>query len=205
MATKPPGDVLVHRAKPVNRKYTPELHVQIVKKIKKGSYRGQAAMQCGISGTTLSDWLQKAAAEREMGVLAQDLEYPEYRTLLEDIEKVEAQFEQRMVGKVVKAAESEAPNTWQAAMTLLERKHPERWGRRDTSKIVVEGGERPIQVETRSIIFDETSRGLSRDLLKRLAASGSGEPSGVRVGDGSADDGGTVESEATEVAADEPG
>jgi hypothetical protein len=186
--------------------YNAQVHKDIVDGIKAGMYRSPAAKAAGISAWTLSDWLTKAEAERLLltsGQIREDeIMYPKYQALLEEIEFHEAKFEGRMIKKVVTAAESEAPNTWQAAMTLLERKHPERWGRRDTSKLVVEGGDKPIQVETRGIIFDETSRGLSRDLLRRLAAPGAGEPSGVRLGDGSADDAGEVESDAVEVPSD---
>lgn len=58
--------------------------------------------------------------------------------------KAEAQAEARAVGNVVAAG----ANSWQAAMTYLERKYPERWGRRD--RMSLEGGpagSTPVQVQ----------------------------------------------------------
>lgn len=60
------------------------------------------------------------------------------------LERAEAQAEVRAVTNVVKAGE----NQWQASMTYLERKYPDRWGRRDRASLEVSGPQGgPMQVQ----------------------------------------------------------
>lgn len=60
------------------------------------------------------------------------------------LEKAEAAAELEAVANVKLAGQ----NSWQASMTYLERKYPDRWGRRDPHRIEVTGaGGGPVQVE----------------------------------------------------------
>ena len=187
---------------PPMRKYNPVVHQAIVDVIRAGNYRGTAAKLAGINESTLGDWLRPIKQAREMGLTREQVLNPEYWDLLHDIEEAEADFEQQMISRVTAAANSGAPNTWQAAMTILERKMPEKFGKRDALKISGDE-EHPLQVETRHLIgADDDTRQVGRDFLGRIAASRAVLASGVRVRDesaGDADDGGTIESEATEV------
>lgn len=47
-----------------------------------------------------------------------------YREFRAAVQKAEAEAEERLLGII----EDAAPNTWQAAAWMLERKYPERWG-----------------------------------------------------------------------------
>lgn len=63
--------------------------------------------------------------------------------LSELVEKAEAEAEVQAVARV--QAASRNPNHWQAAMTFLERRHPDRWRRKDATEVSGPGGS-PIQV-----------------------------------------------------------
>lgn len=182
------------------RKYNEVVHEGIVQAVRNGNYRGTAARLMGINESTLRDWMNLAQSYREQGLEPGDPEvrFPEYLKLLEDLESAEAEFEDQMVGMVRQAALSGVPQTWQAAMTALERKHPEKWGKRDALKIQGDA-ESPLQVETRHVLDDNSTRELGRDLLRRLTAARAGLSSGVRLGDESAFDAEVVESQATEI------
>lgn len=71
---------------------------------------------------------------------------PEYAEFVEELDRAEAEFEAEMVAVVVNEARAGRPGAWQAAMTILERQHPEEYGRRTN---VVISGERPILFEHR--------------------------------------------------------
>jgi transposase-like protein len=182
------------------RKYNEVVHAAIVQTVRDGNYRGTAARLAGINESTLRDWLNPAIQARDMGLTREEAPDPDYWDLLHDIEEAEADFEQQMISRVTAAANSGAPNTWQAAMTILERKMPEKFGKRDALKI--SGDEdHPLQVETRHLIgADDDTRSIGRDFLGRIAASRAVLAGGVRVRDESTgDEAGEIESTATEV------
>jgi transposase-like protein len=178
------------------RKYNEQVHQIIVDSMRNGNHASTAAHLAGINPTTLGDWVRPVRHARERGETRDQQIYPEYWDLMEDMEKAEAEFEESMVGVVTQTALSGAPNTWQAAMTILERTRPERFGKRDALKIQGDD-EHPLQVETRHLLGDESTREVGRDLLGRIAVSRAGLPSGIRVRDGSSPD--EVESEGFEV------
>ena len=61
------------------------------------------------------------------------------------LEKAEAAAELEAVANVKLAGQ----NSWQASMTYLERKYPDRWGRRDPHRVEITGaGGGPVQVES---------------------------------------------------------
>jgi transposase-like protein len=182
------------------RKYNEVVHAAMVDAVRAGNYRGTAARLCGIHESTLRDWIRPIEQAREMGLTREQVANPEYWDLLHDLEEAEADFEQTMVSRVAAAANSGAPNTWQAAMTLLERKMPEKFGKRDALKISGDE-EHPLQVETRHLLgADDDTRQIGRDFLGRITAARAVLAGGVRVRDESTgDEAGTVESTATEV------
>lgn len=71
----------------------------------------------GISKQTWYNWLHKGENAKS-GM---------YRELWEEVQKAESRAETRYVSIIAKAA----PENWQAAAWWLERKYPERWGRKD--------------------------------------------------------------------------
>lgn len=154
------------RGRPFLRKYTPELHETIVDAMRKGNYLITACRLAGITRDTYYDWIALGRDKPD--------EFPEYAQLAEDVEAAKAESEAELLDIVRRTALSEAPNTWQAAMTILERRHPEKFGRRDTT--VVEGGENPIRQLTGAIVIHEHERGNPRALLERVAGSGGVQP-----------------------------
>jgi len=71
----------------------------------------------GVSKQTWYNWLDKGSKAKS-GL---------YRKLYEEVEKAESRAESRYVTIIAQAAEE----NWQAAAWMLERKYPERWGRKD--------------------------------------------------------------------------
>jgi hypothetical protein len=116
--------------RPVGRptKLTPQVQKRICAAIKAGNYASVAARAAGITEATFHNWM-KAGEGQESG---------EFFEFFEAVKKAEAEREVTLV-KFVKL---NALNNWQAAMTMLERLHPDRWGRRDrtTHEITGPGG-----------------------------------------------------------------
>jgi transposase len=101
-------------------KLTAQVQERIVGMIEAGSYAEPAARAAGISASTFYSWMER-------GELEEDGIFREFR---DAIKRAEAETEVRAV-KVVASA---MPRSWQAAMTFLERKHPDRWGRRSRAE-----------------------------------------------------------------------
>ena len=95
---------------------TPAVQERICTAIRAGAPPETAAVYAGIGKSTYYAWMRRG--ERGTGP------FVEFR---EAIKKALADFEVRNVTIVQQAA----PADWKAAMPLLERRFPERWGRRD--------------------------------------------------------------------------
>jgi hypothetical protein len=98
-------------------KFTPELQKKICDAIRAGAYIETAAAYAGIDKTTLYDWLRRSARDKS-GI---------YTGFSHAVEKALAEAEMRDLIIIGKAAEE----NWQAAAWRLERKFPDRWGRKD--------------------------------------------------------------------------
>lgn len=112
-------------------KLTPELAEKIANYISTGNY---AVVVCGLVGigeSTYYSWLEK-------GVKAKS---GKYREFLELIKRAEAAREAKWIKDI------DGDPSWQSKAWLLERRYPERWGKKETH--VVEGGDekKPIRVE----------------------------------------------------------
>ena len=112
-------------------KLTPEITKRLVKAIEEGNYYEAAAAYAGINYATLRRWLKRGEAAKS----------GKYREFCEAIKKAEAIAEAR----VVALWQSEIPGNWKAAATFLERRYPDRWGRRHSEITGPDGG--PIQIE----------------------------------------------------------
>ncbi len=95
--------------------------------IAKGNYLTTACQLCGIHETTLNGWLHQAnddlVAGKETG----------FTKLFFALKEAEAQAEANLVAVVREAAE--VKREWIPAITFLERRHPDRWGRKDRTRI----------------------------------------------------------------------
>lgn len=115
-------------------KLTPALIEKIVGYLRAGAYVETAAAAAGISKQTLYTWLRRAADENE--------EDPIFAKFAAAVEEAQALAEVRDIALIGKAAETQ----WQAAAWRLERKSPERWGR----KVELSGGLN-LNVDTASL------------------------------------------------------
>ena len=96
-------------------KLTPKLQERIAGFVRAGAYVETAAAAAGVSKVTLYAWLKRGAAG----------EGP-FAAFAEAIEEAQALAEMRDLALIGKAAETE----WAAAAWRLERKFPDRYGRR---------------------------------------------------------------------------
>lgn len=97
--------------------------------VSKGNYLSTACQLANIDNSTIFRWIKIAeddiASERETI----------YTKLYYSLKRAEADAEQRLVEVVREAAE--VKRDWLPAMTFLERRHPDRWGRKDRTQIDV--------------------------------------------------------------------
>ncbi|MFX4303012.1 IS630 transposase-related protein [Alicyclobacillus tolerans] len=100
---------------------TDDLQRKIVEAIRAGNYIETAAAYAGVNKSTIYDWLKRGA--RGDGA--------EFVSFSNAVEKALAEAEMRDVLIIGNAAKE----NWQAAAWRLERKFPERWGRKDRMNI----------------------------------------------------------------------
>lgn len=107
---------------------------QFLEAVGDGNYIETAAKLAGLSKVSVYEWLKRAQSN-EPGNDA-------FKAFANALEKAEARAEAKMLANVRRA--SELPQFWAAGMTVLERRHPDRWGKRqdDSSqpKVVVNIG-----------------------------------------------------------------
>lgn len=121
---------------------TPNLAARIIGYVLDGSYIETAVLACGVSKKSFYNW--RARAEEWM---VSEEPVPEdeaiYIQFLHSVNWAEARAEIDLLRYAASGARG-----WQAAMTVLERKYPSRWGRQE--KRVHEGGDpkKPVVVQT---------------------------------------------------------
>jgi hypothetical protein len=107
-----------------------------------------AAASAGIDRTTLLDWL-KRGARHETAALSK---------FATDYAEAEGDAEVKAVDLITAAAKR---GQWQAAAWRLERKHPERWGRRERIEHSGPGGG---PVELKQVLTSGEKRAKLREL-----------------------------------------
>lgn len=153
------------------------VQARIVDAILAGSYLEPAAAMAGVSKATLYRWLRRADeveakalehAEGDVGAVdVYELVDPAewlYLDFRHALKSAEAYSELGLLERVRGAGEG-----WQAFMTILERRHPSRWGRRAVLDHTIKG-----ELESRSTVEivapdDEARR---RAVAAILAGSG---------------------------------
>lgn len=98
-------------------KLNDDLQKVIVDSIKAGAYVETAAAFAGISKDTFYNWMRRGA-KAQTG---------RYRQFSDAVQKAQAESEMRDVASISQASRIH----WQAAAWRLERKFPERWGRKE--------------------------------------------------------------------------
>lgn len=131
-------------------KLTPEVAQAICAAVAAGNFRQVAARAAGVSPRTLGDWLAKGKAQAT----------GPYADFLRAVLRAEQDAEMAMVKRVVEAASQDAKH----AEWFLERKFPDRWGRKDRREVTgAKGG--PLQVEaTRGLIEDPSLVALMKSM-----------------------------------------
>jgi hypothetical protein len=157
---------LARRAKKVSgrpTKLTIPTAIRILHHILAGNYIGVACAEAGITDVTLRNW--KARARELIDDPECDIdELPAEEKIFVDffgmIKTAEAGAELALLKRAARGEKG-----WQAAMTVLERRHPERWGRQE--KRIHEGDEgRP------TVIFIESEPNRQREVAGILEQSG---------------------------------
>lgn len=133
-------------------KLTKEIHNTIVRHIKTGNYIETAAAAAGINKKTLYEWLKRGAQE-EIGI---------YTDFSNAVEMAMAQSEIDMINKLKKHDLSSA----QSIEWRLERRFPDRWGRKDKLTADVHS----THTEKEEILFEQklTADPEARELLRQL-------------------------------------
>ena len=108
-------------------KLTPQVQARIVQAIVGGNDITVAAAYAGIHKAQFYRWLEKGE-QQQQGI---------YRAFRDAIQKAQADAETRNVALIAKAAQE---GTWTAAAWWLERKYPERWGRKDRHEVTGKDG-----------------------------------------------------------------
>lgn len=108
-------------------KLTEDMKKKVLGLIRAGNYPAVVCRACDIDETTYINWKKRAKKEEEMG------ERGEFFRFFQEIKKAEAEAEAMLVAKVSQ------DESWQAKMTMLERRHPERWGRKDSLRVGNDG------------------------------------------------------------------
>ena len=99
--------------------------------IAKGNYTVTACQLCDIDQTTLWHWVDQGTKDYEAGL--ENI----YTKLIIALKRAEAKAEAELVNVVRESATIK--KEWLPAMTFLERRHPDRWGRKDRTKVEVSG------------------------------------------------------------------
>lgn len=117
-------------------KFTPAVREKIVQALRGGAHRSTAAQFGGVSHTTLRNWMLLAESPDAP---------PEYVEFAEEVQKAEADAEIIRLARLNKAG---ADGSWQADAWWLERKNPEKWGKKDRTQMEITGADGgPITVQ----------------------------------------------------------
>lgn len=109
-------------------KFTPAVCAIILESVRAGQSYAMSCRRARIDDSTLSHW---AAEVEEKG------EASRYFQFINDLMQAEADGQLALIATVRTATKQD----WKAAAWLLERKHPDEWGRRDSLSLGRSGGE----------------------------------------------------------------
>lgn len=107
-------------------KLTAQVQESILVAIRGGNYLETAAAFAGIDADTLRRWVKRGARESK----------GRYREFYGSLKKALADGEAVHVARIGAASGEH----WQASAWMLERKHPEKWGRKDKVQVTLTDG-----------------------------------------------------------------
>lgn len=126
-------------------KLTPELITKLTGYMARGNYFITACNASGISKKTAYEWINKGEEDIENGV--ESLK----RDLVNALKRAEGIAEDELASMIRETALEK--REWLPGMTFLERRHPERWGRKDRSTISIEET-KTITITTVEVVKD---------------------------------------------------
>jgi len=114
---------------------SPELIEQLCEYVRQGNYNIIAVRACGIHERTFYSWLERG--QRELEARSEDTTEPEslYTQLYQSLKRSEAEAQIKIANVVTNAALKKGE--WLPAMTFLERRWPDQYGRRERKSIDV--------------------------------------------------------------------
>ena len=129
---------------------TPEIADIIYDYVAKGNYPGTACAAAGLDESTIYAWRKKASVYKEWldnnDIYSVEIDQlPDkdngliYYRFFMRLKTAEALAENTHVSNLMKAGAA-GPQFWAASATYLERKHPDRWGKRDAVDINIKEG-----------------------------------------------------------------
>ena len=160
---------------PIPRKLNQGMITALSKAIANGNYPSVACQLCGIDWHTLQRWVN--LGDEELSRDEPDTENI-YLRLSTAIKRAESESEALMV-EVVRRAATEKKE-WVPAMTYLERRHPDRWGRKDRTRVDI-NERKAITITHVEVVLDrgdgkEIIEGESRELKEgEYAIQGQGK------------------------------
>jgi hypothetical protein len=101
-------------------KLTPEVEKKIIDAIRTGNYYEAACAYAGINYTTFYRWMEKGEKAKS----------GKFCKFCKAVKQAEGDAEARIVYQWA----SKTPEDWRAAQAFLERRYPERWGKKDIVK-----------------------------------------------------------------------
>lgn len=124
-------------------KLTEETQKQIIGLLQEGNYIETACRACGITKESFYTWLEKGQGVETVTPDGTVVIYdnPTYRIFREKALQAIALSEVALVHNARKGLDG-----WQASMTILERRFPQRWARRERTEVTGPGGG-PVRVE----------------------------------------------------------
>lgn len=101
---------------------TDEVRDRVVEALSRGASRRAAANHAGVSEATLAEWVRRGeqAGEKSTRLVA----------FARAVEVAEGMGELALVENIRLAGQGACPGDWKASAWLLERRYPERYGRR---------------------------------------------------------------------------
>ena len=145
-------------SKPV--KLDDALQAKVIAMLQEGNYISTSCRAVGISRETFYTWLENGEGREVVTADGTVIVYdkPLYREFREKAQEAIALAEVALVHQAKKGLDG-----WQAQMTMLERRFPERWARRDRTEVTGPGGG-PVRVEVdvRAKILAILNNGASR-------------------------------------------
>jgi hypothetical protein len=144
---------------PADGKLDPEMHCKMVVMAAKGATNAIIAKASLIHPDTYQMWIKKGKDDPE--------KYPHFAHLYNEVERVRAELAVEMSSRVIEAANSGLPNTWQAAATFLERRYPDDWSRNERREIKGDDSRPQINV---LVLNDPDARDAHQRLLGRIAS-----------------------------------